>query len=150
MHVMPSAIDRLVHHLRTDISPRAYILSKRIPGKLRRLEESGILPLYHYVLATSNVVTEPQTATLLLQLRVYPREGSQMVNFSSFAQDMVQQLNLTWDEARGLVERAVKKRYVVNTDQRGLFIVEAERTLHEEPFLKLLARHSGKSRAVPV
>ena len=140
LRVSPSVIDGIIHDLRRDISPRSYILSKPLPQDPEE-EKKRAKPIYFYVLAEKSLITKPKSAAMLLQLRRHPRVDERMVDRRAFTRNMVHELSLPEEEINQLIERAIQKKYVVTTDESGLFVADAERTLFEEPYLKLLAKN---------
>jgi hypothetical protein len=145
LRVAPSGVDRIIHNLRNDISRRSYVLSKPVPQG-RTEEKPKSKPTSHYVLAEKTLITKPISASLLLRLRQYPRTGRKMVDRQAFTADMVELLNVSAGEVGRLVERGIEKNYIVTVGASGKFIADAERTLHEERYLKLLARHFVRSK----
>jgi hypothetical protein len=139
LRVTPAVVDGIIHDLRSEISPRTYVISKPLKRASRNKKRKA-KPVYRYVLSEKTFVTKPVTAALLLALRSYPRSGEKMVNRKEFVKEMARRLRRTEVELNRRVGRSIEKRYVKSVDRGGHFIVEAERTLFEEPYLRLLSQ----------
>jgi hypothetical protein len=138
--VSKSVVSKVVSNLRNEISWRAYILSKTLRqsnDKQEALKKSSC----YYILAEESIITKPETAAMLLQLRTFVRTGDRMVNRKSFIDRMVVKLNASEERITYLVERGIAKGYIKITDESNQFIVEAERTIYEEEYLKFIAGH---------
>jgi hypothetical protein len=143
LRISIAAVDRLIYDLRK-VSKKTYVLSRSVKRKLNgpsAKHTGSARPVCHYVLAEDNLITEPATAILVANLRRYPRTGEKMVNRNLFAIDTSARLGIKRVVVEELIEKAIARKYVLETDPLGRHIVEAERTLYEEKYLRLLARH---------
>jgi DNA-binding MarR family transcriptional regulator len=135
-----SAVDRIIHQLRTDVSPKAYITPKQIATKGKEGNATRC-----YQLSAKTLITEPRTAALMLLLRSYPRSGEHMVHRKSFTTDMAEKLGATVAEVSDLIDQGVSRKYIKEMEEPE-FIVEAERTLYEEEYLRQVADHFDVNR----
>lgn len=135
--IKPGHLGKIVSAI-TNISDESYIRSHRLHGREEGRKPGP--PRVYYELIGEHLVTFPETAFLLLQLLVFPREIPRRINYADFVRRMAAHSNLDESTVVDRIQWAMKNDYLVS-DDAGAHIACQERTACERPYLEMLGNH---------
>jgi hypothetical protein len=133
--IKPSYLAKLVSGIRK-IGAETYLRPRRLHGRTKGSRVGP--PQVYYELIGSCFVTFPETAYLLLELLVCPRDIPRRINCDELIQRIQVVSSLGEERIWRRIHWAIANGYI---EEDGSYLAANERIVLERPYLEMLAGH---------